>query len=90
MEDDMTLVKGDTVRLMEVDQSSAVFSDWLNTRTPASGDVAVVEDAWDSKDGRTVRLLCEPHAGFLEWRVTFREAELVYEVLATDISDATP
>ncbi|KWR78132.1 MULTISPECIES: hypothetical protein [Pseudomonas] len=86
----MTLAKGNTVRLMEVDQSSAVFSDWLNTRTPASGDIAVVEETWDSKDGRTVRLLCEPRAGFLEWRATFREAKLVYEVLATNISDATP
>ncbi|WP_440466009.1 hypothetical protein ACKI1H_19560 [Pseudomonas sp. YH-1] len=86
----MTLAKGDTVRLMEVDQSSAVFSDWLNARTPASGDVAVVEEAWDSKGGRTVRLLCEQRAGFPEWRATFREGELVYEVLSADLSDATP
>lgn len=86
----MTLAKGDTVRLMEVDQSSAVFSDWLNERTPASGDVAIVEETWDSKDGRTDRLLCEPRAGFLEWRATFREAELVYEVLSTDLGDAAP
>ena len=77
----MTLAKGDTVKLMEVGQSSTVFSDWLNARTPASGDFAVVEETWDSKAGRTVRLLCEPRAGLLEWRATFREAELVYEVL---------
>ncbi|WP_425327946.1 hypothetical protein [Pseudomonas nitroreducens] len=86
----MTLSRGDTVRLIDVDQSSTVLSDWLSARAPASGDVAFVEETWDSKDGRTVRLLCEPRAGFLEWRATFREAELVYEVLSTDLGDAAP
>lgn len=89
-EDNMTLSRGDTVRLIDVDQSSTVLSDWLSARAPASGDVAFVEETWDSKDGRTVRLLCEPRAGFLEWRATFREAELVYEVLSTDLGDAAP
>ncbi|MGC4011247.1 MAG: hypothetical protein QM805_20995 [Pseudomonas sp.] len=86
----MTLSKGDTVRLIAVDQSSTILSDWLNARAPASGDIAVVEETWDSKDGRTVRLLCEPSAGFLEWRATFREAGLVYEVLLIDLSDVAP
>lgn len=77
----MTLSEGNIIKLIEVDQTKVVLSDWLNSREAAPGDIAEVEAIWMGEAGCIVRLLCEPHSGFLEWRASYFEAGLTYEVL---------
>ena len=86
----MALSKGDTVKLIDINPSAIVLSDWLNAGPAATGDIAVVEEASASDAGIVVRLPCESKAGFLEWRATFLEARLVYELLLDDSSGAIP
>ncbi|MGE7958563.1 hypothetical protein ACQKQA_18585 [Pseudomonas sp. NPDC089530] len=77
----MTLSKGNIIKLVDADRATIVLSDWLNSREAIPGDIAVVEEISITETGRIVRLLCEPRAGFLEWRTSFLEAGLTYEVL---------
>jgi hypothetical protein len=77
----MTLYKGNIIKLISADRATVVISDWLNSREAASGDIAVVEDTSITEAGLIIRLSCEPHAGFLEWRTSFLEVGLVYEKL---------
>jgi len=64
----MTLSKGNIIKLIDVDRATVVLSDWLNSREAAPGNIAVVEEISIAEAGRIVRLLCEPCAGFFEWR----------------------
>ncbi|MFS2072447.1 hypothetical protein ACEN9D_27205 [Pseudomonas sp. CT11-2] len=41
-----------------------------------------MEEASISEQGRFVRLLCEPRPDYPEWRTSFREEGLTYELLA--------
>lgn len=77
----MTLSKGNIIKLIKVDQTKVVLSDWLSIREAAPGDIAEVEAISMGEAGCTVRLLCEPHSGSLEWRASYFEAGLTYEVL---------
>lgn len=83
----MTLSKGNIIRLIDVDLTTVVLSDWLNSREAAPGDIAEVEEISMGEAGCIVRLLCEPHAGFLEWRASFFEVGLTYEVLRSYPND---
>ncbi|WP_285415357.1 hypothetical protein [Pseudomonas sp. efr-133-TYG-5] len=84
----MALSKGDLIRLISVDQGKVVLTDWISSREAAPGDIALVEEVSIGEDGQIVRLLCEYRPGFLEWRMSFYEAELTYELLqdSTDVS----
>ncbi|WP_122413659.1 hypothetical protein [Pseudomonas viridiflava] len=84
----MTLSKGNIIKLIEVDQTKVVLSDWLNSREAAPGDIAEVEVISMGEAGCIVRLLCESHAGSLEWRASYFEAGLAYEVLHSLPNDA--
>ncbi|WP_219268719.1 hypothetical protein [Pseudomonas sp. Xaverov 259] len=86
----MTLSKGNIIKLINVDRATVVLSDWLNSREAAPGDIAEVEDISMGEAGCIVRLLCEPHAGFLEWRASYFEAGLTYEVLRSNPNDFPP
>ena len=83
----MTLSKGNIVKLINVDRATLVLSDWLNSREAASGDIAEVEEISMGEDGCIVRLLCESPAGFLEWRASYFEAGLTYEMLRSNPND---
>ncbi|WP_323143462.1 hypothetical protein [Massilia phyllosphaerae] len=75
------LSQGDFIRLIDVDYSAAVYTDWLNSREAGSGDIALVEEVFTEGPLCVVCLLCEPREGFLEWRASFHEAQLTYELL---------
>jgi hypothetical protein len=77
----MTLSKGNIIKLIDADRAAVVLSDWLNTREPTPGDIALVEEISIAEGGCIVRLLCEKRAGFLDWRTSFFEAGLTYEML---------
>ncbi|AZG84295.1 hypothetical protein [Pseudomonas syringae] len=83
----MTLSKGDIIKLIDVDQAKVVLSDWLNSREAAPGDIAEVEEISMGEAGCIARLLCESHAGSLEWRASYFEAGLTYEVLRSYPND---
>ncbi|MDU8502451.1 hypothetical protein RYB01_25155 [Pseudomonas syringae] len=83
----MTLSKGNIIKLINADRATVVLSDWLNSREAAPGDIAEVEEISIGEAGRIVRLLCEPHAGFLEWRTSYFETGLTYEVLRSYPND---
>ncbi len=84
----MAISKGDFIKLISVDQSKVVFTDWISSREAAPGDIALVEEVSFAEDGRIVRLLCEDRPGFLEWRTCLYEAGLIYEILLgpTDVA----
>lgn len=77
----MALPKGNIIKLINVDQATVVLSEWLNSRKAAPGNIAEVEHISMSEAACIVRLLCERHAGFLEWRASYFEAGLTYKVL---------
>lgn len=83
----MTLSKGGIIKLISVDRATVVLSDWLNSREAAPGDIAEVEEISMGDAGCIVRLLCEPNAGVLEWRASYFEAGLAYEVLGSYSND---
>lgn len=83
----MTLSKGSIIRLITIDRAAVVLTDWLNSREVAPGDIAVVERISMEEAGGTVLLLCEPEVGFLEWRASYFEAGLTYEVLSSIPTD---
>ena len=64
-----------------------VLTDWLNSREASPGDIAVVERISMGEAGCTVLLLCELEVGFLEWRASYFEAGLTYEVLSSSPTD---
>ena len=78
----MTLSKGVFIRLIHVDYSKAFSVDWLGERDAVPGDIALVEDVFETGSGPGVRLLCEPRPGFLEWRADFDLSHLRYDVIA--------
>ncbi|KRP68624.1 hypothetical protein TX23_25455 [Pseudomonas paralactis] len=79
----MALSEGSIIKLITIDRAALVLADWLNSREAAPGDIAVVERISIGEAGSTVLLLCEPEAGFLEWRASYFEAGLTYEVLSS-------
>lgn len=83
----MALSKGNNIKLINIDLATVVLSDWLNSRDAAPGDIAEVEEISMGEAGCIVRLLCEPHAGFFEWRASYFEAGLTYEVLHSHLND---
>lgn len=83
----MALSKGSIIKLFTIDRAAVVFSDWMNSREAAPGDIAVVERVSMGEAGCTVLLLCEPEVGFLEWRASYFEAGLTYEVLSSSHTD---
>lgn len=83
----MTLSKGNIIKLNDADRATVVLSDWLNSRDAAPGDIAEVEEVSMCEAGRIVRLLCEPREGFLEWRTSYLEAGLCYELLRSYPND---
>ena len=76
------LAVGARLTVLEIDVSKIVGSDWMNERAPAQGDVVLVESLSDSTGERIVRLLCEPRAGFLEWRVDVYESGVHFGALS--------
>lgn len=84
----MTLYPGNIIKLISVDAAAIRLTDWLNSREAVPGDIAIVEDVSINETGRVVRLLCEPQAGFLEWRIWFQETGVTYELLAEGPGDA--
>lgn len=64
----MALSKGNIIKLINIDRATLVLSDWLSSREAAPGDIVEVEEISVDEAGCIVRLLCEPNAGFLEWR----------------------
>lgn len=72
------LCKGDWVRLARIEPSATVRVDWINAREAAPGDIAIVEEVYES----SVQLLCEPKPGFLEWRTLFTLEGLSYDVVS--------
>lgn len=71
------LKKGDWVRLTHIEPSATVRVDWINAREASPGDVAIVEELYESD----VQLLCEPKPGFLEWRTLFMLEGLSYVLI---------
>lgn len=82
----MALCKGDLIKLISADQSKVIYTDWINSRGPTPGDIALVEEVFSSEGGQNVLLLCEGRPGFLEWRTCFHEAGLIYELLPAPTS----
>ena len=70
---------GMRLKVIAIDPSKIVGADWLNGRKPCEGDEVLVEDVSEMNDDRIVRLLCEPRAGFLEWRLDVCESGLQFE-----------
>lgn len=83
----MTLSKGNIIRLINIDRATLVLSDRLSSREAVPGDIAEVEEISVGEAGCIVRLLCEPNAGFLEWRAPYFEGGLTCEVLRSYPND---
>lgn len=83
----MAFSKGSIIKLFTIDRAAVVFRDWMNSRKAAPGDIAVVERVSMGEAGCTVVLLCEPEVGFLEWRASYFEDGLTYEVLSSSPTD---
>lgn len=77
----MPLNVGTRILLLRIKPEMIVGSDWLNERAPQIRDEAVVESILATADGAIFRLLCEPAAGFLIWRVDIRDGGFEYETL---------
>lgn len=78
----ITLSRGVFIKLIRVDYAKAFHVDWLGERDAAPGDIALVEDVFETASGPGVRLLCEPRPGFLEWRADLDLSHVTYEVIA--------
>lgn len=85
----MTLSKGSIIKLITIDRAALVLRDWISSREAAPGDIAVVERVSMGEAGCIVRMSCEPEVGFLEWRASYFEAGLTYEVLSNSATDIT-
>lgn len=75
-----TLKIGEKIKLIKINLEGVTYRDWISERDPISGDIARVEQVFNS-DVTTYHLCCEPKPGFITWGVMILEPFIEYEML---------